>query len=277
MLRDDRIRAYPCCSDDRAKTSDSPTFLRRFTGPEARELFGVFRPERTPASVGRRAEAVYGAISAELVAEGASFDDLVCETLFFRDIRQDLSALLDARRRVLGDANLESLHPLTTFVEQPPLDESAPFEISVSAVIPRRGRRRPASEVRGTPRCGCEACSLTGGRLVHRGDHTCFHAGNIHGLGGNAFDEAYDMFCSAESLLEKAGMRFRDVLRTWIYLRDIDRDYTALNQARREVFRHRGIELRPASTAVGAGLFPDAHNVSALQEIEWVDCDHFAR
>ena len=252
----------PCAADDRAKTSDSPTFLRRFTGPEAHELFGVFRPERTPASVSRQAEAVYGAISAELVAEGASFDDLVCETLFFRDIRQDLSALLDARRRVLGDANLASLHPLTTFVEQPPLDESAPFELSMSAVIPRQRWTASAAEVRGTPRCGCEACSLSGGRLVNLGDQTSLHAGNIHGLGGNAFDEAYDMFCSAESLLERAGMSFRDVLRTWIYLRDIDRDYEALNQARRQFFRHRGIELRPASTGVGAGFFSGAHNVS---------------
>jgi len=39
------------------------------------------------------------------------------------------------------------------------------------------------------------------------------------------------MFRTAERLLEDCGMDFRDVVRTWIYLRDIDRDYDALNAA----------------------------------------------
>jgi enamine deaminase RidA (YjgF/YER057c/UK114 family) len=70
------------------------------------------------------------------------------------------------------------------------------------------------------------------------------------------------MFCTAERLLDQCGMRFCDVVRTWIHLRDINRDYDALNTARREFFRHRGIERRPASTGVQGIPFPDAHDFS---------------
>jgi len=70
------------------------------------------------------------------------------------------------------------------------------------------------------------------------------------------------MFCCAERLLEQCGMGFRDVVRTWICLRDIDRDYDALNRARREFFRRCGIERRPASTGVQGIPFPDVHDFS---------------
>ena len=70
------------------------------------------------------------------------------------------------------------------------------------------------------------------------------------------------MFSAAERLLDQCGMGFRDVVRTWIHLRDIDRDYDALNKARREFFRDRGIERRPASTGVQGIPFPDAHDFS---------------
>jgi enamine deaminase RidA (YjgF/YER057c/UK114 family) len=57
-------------------------------------------------------------------------------------------------------------------------------------------------------------------------------------------------------------MRFGDVIRTWIHMRDIARDYDALNKARREFVRHGGIERRPSSTGVQGIPFPDAHDFS---------------
>jgi enamine deaminase RidA (YjgF/YER057c/UK114 family) len=70
------------------------------------------------------------------------------------------------------------------------------------------------------------------------------------------------MFRVAEGLLAEAGMTFRDVVRTWIYLRDVDRDYDVLNQARRQFFRDCGIERRPASTGVQGIPFAAAHDFS---------------
>jgi enamine deaminase RidA (YjgF/YER057c/UK114 family) len=99
-------------------------------------------------------------------------------------------------------------------------------------------------------------------RVVGLGDQTYLYAGNIYGSGRNPVEEAYDMFRVAEDLLAEAAMGFGNVIRTWIHLRDIGRDYDALNTARREFFRHRGIERRPASTGVQGIPFPDAHDFS---------------
>ena len=56
-------------------------------------------------------------------------------------------------------------------------------------------------------------------------------------------------------------MEFRDVVRTWIHLRDIDRDYADLNRARRAFFAARGIDPVPASTGIGGGPVPEAHDL----------------
>jgi enamine deaminase RidA (YjgF/YER057c/UK114 family) len=73
-------------------------------------------------------------------------------------------------------------------------------------------------------------------------------------------------------------MGFGDVARAWIHLRDIDRDYDALNRARREFFRTRGIGLRPASTGVQGLPFTDAHDFSlSLQAVQSPRALNFTR
>src|SRR5262249_9372495 len=99
-------------------------------------------------------------------------------------------------------------------------------------------------------------------RIVHLGDQTSLHTGNIYGSGEDVFEEAYDMFRVAEDLLADAGMSFGNIVRTWIHVRDIDRDYAALNKARREFFRRCGIERPPASTCVQGIPSSGAHDFS---------------
>jgi enamine deaminase RidA (YjgF/YER057c/UK114 family) len=70
------------------------------------------------------------------------------------------------------------------------------------------------------------------------------------------------MFGLAEDMLRQAGMEFRDVVRTWIYLREMDRDYADLNRARREFFTSRGIQPVPASTAIGGAPVSARHDLS---------------
>jgi len=69
------------------------------------------------------------------------------------------------------------------------------------------------------------------------------------------------MFALAEDLLQQAGMGFHDVVRTWIHLRHIDRDYGDLNRARRAFFATRGIDPVPASTGIGGGPVAEAHDL----------------
>ena len=87
------------------------------------------------------------------------------------------------------------------------------------------------------------------------------HAAGVYGAGEGAYEQALAMFGAAEDLLRRAGMEFRDVVRTWIHLREMDRDYAELNRARRAFFGERGIDPPPASTGIGGGTVPATHDL----------------
>jgi enamine deaminase RidA (YjgF/YER057c/UK114 family) len=261
------------------------TSLRRFAGPHADELAILCRlTAGTPGRV-RQAEAAYRALARVLAAHQGSFRDLTRETVFLRAVRRDLPQVLGARRRVLTDVGQSAGAPLPAFIQQAPVDEGASLELSAWAVIPHRRDAWSVHDVRAVPACACDGCARSGARLVclparrteqpaatqreaappegrRAQTQTSLYTSNIYGRGDGAFEQAWDMFCAAERLLEQCGMGFCNVVRTWIYLRDINRDYGALNKARREFFRRRGIELRPASTGVQGIPFPDTHDFS---------------
>ena len=204
-----------------------------------------------------------------LAAHQSSFRDVTSETLFLRDVQQDLPRVLDIRTRVLADLGQGACAPLPAFIQQAPIDQGASLELSAWAVVPRHRDAWSVRDVRAVPSCACEGCARSGARLVRLGDQVSLHTTNVYGVGGNAFEQALDMFYAAERLLQQCGMGFRDVARAWIHLRDIDRDYDALNKARREFFGDRGIEQRPASTGVQGIPFPDAHDFSlSLQAVQ---------
>ncbi len=262
--------------------------LRQFVGPEANELAILCRPDAGSPETVHQAEAAYRALAALLGAHQASFRDLTRETLFLRNIRCDLPLLLRVRTQVLTDLGQSTCAPLPAFIQQAPVSQSAGFELSASAVVPHRRDAWSVRNIRAAPSCTCEGCARSAARLVRVGpavgvcsagplpvgslqssesDRLVANQGllfttNIYGAGGDAFEQAWNMFCAAERLLEQCGMAFRDVVRTWIHLRDIDRDYDALNRARREFFRHCGIERRPASSGVQGIPFPDGHDFS---------------
>jgi enamine deaminase RidA (YjgF/YER057c/UK114 family) len=244
------------------RPSASAAVLRRFTGPEADELAILCRPEGRGADAVQQAEAAYRALAALLVGQQASFRDLTCETLFLRDVRRELPLVLGARSRVLTDLGQSAGAPRPAFIGQAPVGPGTRFELSASAVVPRHRDAWSVRDVRAAAACACEGCAGSGARLVRLGGQLSLQTTNVYGSGGGAFEQAWDMFCAAERLLDQCGMGFRDVVRTWIHLRDIGRDYEVLNKARREFFQHRGIERRPASTGVQGIPFPDAHDFS---------------
>jgi hypothetical protein len=121
-----------------------PIVLRRFEGPAARELFFHCRPPAGIADAGRQADAIYRAILDVLAAVGAGFDAVVSETVFLRDLQQNIEPVRAARRRVLAETGEASHRPATTEIEQPPLDERARLEVSVQAMLPGGSRPRIA-------------------------------------------------------------------------------------------------------------------------------------
>ncbi len=235
--------------------------LSRFEGPEARELFLLCQPlAEAAADAGQQAEAIYRAILGLLEGEGGSLASVVCETLFLRSLGADLKRVRAARHRVVGAREGPSLRPATTEVEQPPLNERACLEVLVQAVLPTRPPLR-VDAIDARPACSCAECARSHGLRVHVGEEARLHAGGLYGRGGDAYEQALAMFDVAEDLLRRAGMGFRDVVRTWIHLRDIDRDYADLNRARRAFFEARGIDPAPASTGIGGAPAPDEHDL----------------
>ncbi len=237
--------------------------LRRVEGPEAREIFFLCQPPAEAAEAGPQAEAVYRAILGVLEAEGGSVASVVCETLFLRSLRADLESVRAARQRTLAASEGPSHRCATTEIEQPPLNDRACLEVSVQAVLPLLPDGPPlrVDTFGARPTCGCAECARSHGLRIHVGQEVRLYAGGLYGLGEDAYQQTLAMFGVAEDLLQQAGMEFRDVVRTWIHLRHMDRDYADLNRARRAFFEARGIDPAPASTGIGGGPVPEEHDL----------------
>lgn len=240
----------------------NPQVLRRFTGPLADELVLHCLPDEDVQEQASRIESVYRRLAGLLASHAAGFGDVSSEILFLRNIDDDLPRVLEVRERVLAELGQSQFAPLPSFIGQPPLDAPAEFGLLAHAVIPHRREDGAVRDLRAEPACSCRACVRSGGRVIRLGEQTTLESSNLYGAGTSAYEQVWHMFCAAERLLEQCGMDFRDVSRTWIHLRDIDRDYAELNRARRDFFRERGIELRPASTGVQGAPFTEAHDFS---------------
>jgi enamine deaminase RidA (YjgF/YER057c/UK114 family) len=229
-------------------------------GPQARELFFRCEPPTDAREAGPQAVSIYRAILALLEAEGGSFESVVSETLFLRNMRSNLVPIREARHQALSEGDEPTPRLATIEIEQPPLNERSCLEVAVHAIIPNLSMLL-ADTLVVRPACACSECALSEGLRIQLGDEIQLRAGGLCGAGEGAYEETLAMFGVAESLLHQAGMDFRDVARTWIHLREIDRDYGDLNRARREFFEARGIDPVPASTGIGGGPVSDEHDL----------------
>ena len=234
--------------------------LRRIEGPHAREIFFSCQPPVEIVDAGRQAEAIYNGILDVLEAEGGSFASIVAETVFLRNLQANIQSVREARQQVLNASDAPTFSSAILEIEQPPLNERACLEVSVQAVLPNEAFS-PFAPITVKPACSCPECARVHGLRIQVGDETRLYAGALCGPGDNAYDQTLGMFGLAEELLQQAGMEFSDVVRAWIHLREMDRDYPELNRARREFFKARGIDPVPASTGIGGGTVCDAHDL----------------
>jgi len=252
------VSSHPAA--EKIQTHGCSIVLRRVEGPEARELFFHCQPPAGTAEACLQTEAIYRAILRVLETEGGSFGSVATETVFLRNLRASVESVREARHRVLAAHGGASHRPATNEIEQPPLTERACLEVSMQAVLPRQSPAR-FEPIEARPVCGCAECARAHGLRIHVGHELRFHAAALCGPGESAYEQTLGMFGLAENLLQQAGMEFRDVVRTWIHLREMDRDYADLNRARRVFFGARGIDPVPASTGIGGGPVPEGHDL----------------
>lgn len=246
--------------------SEALTRVHRFSGRQADELSIICRPDNPFAAVSLQAESVFKKLAGILAAHAASTQHVVRETIFVRDIQQDLPAILEVWSQLGVGPDPAVAPPPVSFIQQAPLIDGTSLEVSVQLLVPREGNRWLVRDVGAEPACTCAGCARTQARLVHLGDQSSLHSTNVYGLGRDTYEQTLNMFHAAQRLLQQCDMDFGDVVRVWIYMRDIDRDYADLNKARRVFFQQLGIDLRPASTCVQGGPMPIEHDVTMTVE-----------
>lgn len=228
--------------------------LRRAEGPNATELFFSCAPTGQAKSAAEQARAMYKAAQELLMTEGGDLSSVIEETIFMRDIDSDMQSVRQARAEIVGG---EPVKPAIQEIQQPPLDTHANVELALQAIIPsamtigKRNVHASAGEHENSSAL-----------LLTMGDEERLMAGGICGDGDTAYEQTQSMFELCEKLLHEAGMEFKDVVRTWIYLREMERDYyPGLNKARREFFDSRGIDPVPASTGIYGGMANRKHDI----------------
>ena len=246
--------------------------VRRVEGPVATEVFVAGDGPGDVPDVGSQAEALYGALFAALADAGADATHLVSETLFARSIDEDLEKIHAARERARHACGAGAVPVATSRIEQAPLAGAA-LSVAAHAVVPRAALSPPRELVPDG------SSSNESGASAHAVVETTpggvrLRAASLHGAGVDATAQTVAMFESAESLLAEAGLSFHDVVRTWIHLRDIDRDYDAFNRGRRAFFARRSIDPPPASTGIGGGPPAHDHDLCLAFEARTPDLEH---
>jgi enamine deaminase RidA (YjgF/YER057c/UK114 family) len=182
--------------------------------------------------------------------ETGGLGSIVMQSIFLRDVEQR-----PACRRIVEGFYGKQL-PATAYIAQPPCDGSL-----------------LAIEAWGVGSDGEEVEIQRGEGMVvarHGGCDWAYLAGVSAGTAGSVYEQSLRAFGSAEERLGGAGLRFDDVIRTWLYLGGINAlegetpRYHELNRARTEFYRDRKFaagmvqpqsneRIFPASTGIGTG------------------------
>lgn len=230
----------------------------RLSRPDVSELYLVAKPG--PEDMGpdfpKQVRSMYENLFRTLVEEGAAPRDVLVEKVYFCDIKAQYDTLIDIRSEFYNRYNHSRYHPSSTLIEQRPCDPRQLCELQAYAVFPSPGKEimiKTSERMVALPD-GRRISSP--GKVVEIGDRKHIFISNVLGSGSDFATQARTMFEVGQSLLQEVGADFRDVVRTWIYLADIDGDYESFNRERRSFFARAGVERRPASTGIGGVPFP---------------------
>ncbi|HET8946102.1 MAG TPA: Rid family hydrolase [Candidatus Polarisedimenticolia bacterium] len=193
------------------------------------------------------AQEAWGRLFEDLRGRGAGARDILVERIFLSDLGS-LDAIRTGRALAYASAGVPS-PPIVSIVGQPPADPAVPFAVLAHALPgPGPAGGAAATRLEGLP-------DSMGGVATHAGGaRRIILTGIVGGEPGDRLDfegQAARLFARAGSVLMREGIPFRQVARTWIFLAEIDRDYAALNRARRAFFEASDVRPAPASTGIG--------------------------
>lgn len=228
-------------------TRDGGLTVARLDRPGLRELYLSAAP-LAPSTPADEAEAAYTALARVLRDTGAvGVQERVFGSLECAD------GILAARERTLSSWFAEATQWPAAFIEGGPPGRTGLSGVHLYAIA--------------GPDCtpvhaGGRLCGM---RFEHIGMTQVYVTSPaVGGPDCRPGDAAHHMIRNAQSCLHSQGAGYRDVVRTWIYLRDILNWYDAFNQARSGLYAEWGLsdpgsqEFVPASTGI-AGRPRDGH------------------
>jgi len=223
--------------------------------PDTIELRLVARPAVSASTdFSGQASTMYENLLRALRANGARPSDIVTEKVFLSDIGTQAPRVESIRRSYLHreDAGAAPA-PAFSMIGQPPALSGRACEIQAFVVIPSGGGRALGRPLAGLP-------DRVTGRVIEDNEVRQFFlaglTGGVAGDGAGFRAQATSVFERAAAALAAHGLGMRDIVRTWIHLDDIDRDYDTLNRVRRASFGVHRVDPPPASTGIRGHLFP---------------------
>lgn len=237
---------------------DSPTLVSRIEGRSATELYVRVRP-RVQGVFLAVVQDVYAQLQGVLADHGATRRDVITERLFVSDLTNQHESLRRHRQRFYSEACLTLAGPAVTYLQQPPCRPGVPCELQARVIFASGADPVEVADLQGDLGKGSgRAVSCAGYDHVYLHGVTGCEAGDDSSFA----PQAESVFARAAAKLEQQGLTFGDVIRTWIYVDDIDRDYAELNRVRDAFFRKKGLRRLPASTGIQGGVFPGDRGIA---------------
>lgn len=227
--------------------------MSRIHGCEGIRFYICVRPD-SGGSFADQVKEIYQKLDHLLDEQGAERCHVAMEKVFCSDLEAQVETFRKIRERYYLEGNGKSgSPPAITYLQQPPCEPGVLCELQARLALSSEDEPVEVLEVEGLP-------APAAGKIVSsRGyDHIYLHnlTGGRPGDGMDYAAQTEEMFALAERVLEQEGLTFKDVIRTWIYVDEMERDYDALNQVRNAFFERVGLERRPASTGIQGGVYP---------------------
>ncbi|HIE29938.1 TPA: hypothetical protein EYP66_21940 [Candidatus Poribacteria bacterium] len=232
----------------------SATQFARIEDAGITELYICARPTEDKGGFAQQARSMYDNLSQVLFEHGVSRCHVIAEKIFFSDVECQFHQFWGIRKRWYNHFLYAAEYlPATIFLHQPPCHPDRMCELYVYALFPTGEDEVKVRSIDGT-------IGLASGKVVeYRGARHLYLTNLTGGEGTDELDfaaEAEEMFAQADVLLQKEGLSFRDVIRTWVYINNIERDYAELNRVRTRFFHEHGVTRLPASTGIQGTTYP---------------------
>lgn len=243
-----------CSAVVRKGALDTPVQLVEVTSSTAIESHFSCRPEQGCNTFADQVDSLYRTLGRELQARGIQPGDVVLERVFFSDIQSQFQQFMSRRGTFYCQGSGEqALFPATISAQQPLLVPGQLCELQVFALRGVNGSVISSRNIADLP-------SPVTGRVVETDSTRHIYLTNISGdpVGPDrvGLDQSTAMLQQSQLCLQKEGFSFADVVRTWLFLTDLERAYDELNRARNAFFKSADISPPPASTGIQGTPYP---------------------